>query len=87
MEESKKQILAEAGINVTKALNSFMQMEPMYEKFLNKFCLDPSFENLEQAVEVKDEDLAHLFSYFKRHQRNAGDGKALSASVRTGQPF
>ncbi len=63
MEESKKQILAEAGINVTKALNSFMQMEPMYEKFLNKFCLDPSFENLEQAVEVKDVDLAHLSSH------------------------
>ena len=62
MEESKKQILAEAGINVTKALNSFMQMEPMYEKFLNKFCLDPSFENLEKAVAVKDEDLAHLSS-------------------------
>ena len=52
MEESKKQILAEAGINVTKALNSFMQMEPMYEKFLNKFCLDPSFENLEKALDI-----------------------------------
>ncbi len=63
MEESKKIILAEAGINVSKALSSFMQMEPMYEKFLNKFCSDPSFENLEKAVKEKNEDLAHLSSH------------------------
>lgn len=63
MDSARKQKLQEAGINVSKALNSFMQMEPLYEKFLNKFCTDPSFDNLEKAVKEEDEDLAHLSSH------------------------
>ncbi len=63
MDELKKAKLSDAGIDIKKGLNSFMGIEPMYEKFLNKFCSDSTFADLEIAIKEKNTELCHRYSH------------------------
>ncbi len=55
MDEQK---LLEAGINYEAGLQRFSGKRELYEKFLNKFPGDESYENMEKALKAGDWDQA-----------------------------
>lgn len=63
MENTTKNLLTEAGINVESAMNRFLDDEEMYFEFLNDFLEDKLINKLEQAVnsgQVKESfEIAH----------------------------
>lgn len=54
MEQSTKQRLIDAGINVESGIARFMGHEELYLKFLKKFSQDTNFQELQEAVNQKD---------------------------------
>ena len=54
MDESKKEYLRQAGINVDTALERFMGNSDMYEKFLLRFFQDTNYEQLKKCVQQND---------------------------------
>lgn len=53
MEDSKKEKLLEAGVNVDVVLNRFCGNEKMMMHFILDFPQDPSFESYKSAMEEK----------------------------------
>lgn len=54
MEQEKKALLEEAGIDVAEAAARFMNNEGLMMRFLLKFPQDPNFEALRQALAAGD---------------------------------
>lgn len=54
MTERQRQILEDGGINVTDAMQRFMNNEKLLERFLKKFEADTSYGNLVAAMEAKN---------------------------------
>lgn len=54
MEESRRQILLEAGVNVETAMNRFQDNEDLLVLFLQKFADDPNFQMLKDKMQQKD---------------------------------
>ena len=52
MTDQFKEQLQSAGVDVTGALNRFMNNAGLYERFLKKFPADTSYQNLLNAVEA-----------------------------------
>ena len=50
MDESKRKVLAEVGIDVEDALERFMQREDLLERFMKKFLENFSYNELKQAA-------------------------------------
>ena len=47
-------ILADAGINITEALKRFEGNDVLYARMLKKFVEEPTYVNLERAVQQND---------------------------------
>lgn len=60
MDAIQVQKLKDAGVNTDAALSNFMNMLPMYEKFLNKFLADPTMASLVQTMADGKFQEAHL---------------------------
>ena len=58
MTDDNKALLREAGMDVSAALERFMNNDAMLEKFLKKFRNDPSYNELLEAVDARDNDRA-----------------------------
>lgn len=58
MDESKKEALRQAGVNVDEALERFMNNEALWERFLAKFPADPNPAALSAALDRGDWDAA-----------------------------
>lgn len=58
MTEQFKEQLQNAGVDVSGALNRFMNNAGLYERFLRKFPADTSYQNLLNAVEAGDSEEA-----------------------------
>ncbi len=58
MTDESRQLLIDAGMNYSSALERFMNNESMLEKFLLKFRKDLSYSKMLEAIENKDLDLA-----------------------------
>lgn len=56
MDETRKNQLQEAGINVEDALGRFMGNGSLLEKFLIKFLDDQSYGQLKEAIAAGDRD-------------------------------
>lgn len=54
MTDQFKEQLQSAGVDVTGALNRFMNNAGLYERFLKKFPADTSYQNLLNAVDAGD---------------------------------
>ena len=54
MTEQFKNQLQSAGVDVSGALNRFMNNEGLYERFLRKFPADTSYQNLLNAIDSSD---------------------------------
>ena len=54
MTEQFKNQLQSAGVDVSGALNRFMNNEGLYERFLRKFSADTSYQNLLNAIDSSD---------------------------------
>ncbi|MEG0805999.1 MAG: Hpt domain-containing protein [Lachnospiraceae bacterium] len=52
------QKLREAGINYSEGLRRFGNKADFYEKYLAKFSDDPTYNQLKEAIEQKDYDMA-----------------------------
>lgn len=58
MTDENRQLLIDAGMNYSSALERFMNNESMLEKFLLKFRKDLSYSKMLEAIENKDLDIA-----------------------------
>lgn len=58
MEESLKTRLTEAGVNLASAMQRFMNNEKMVEKYLNRFLTEKSYQELVEALNNHDVELA-----------------------------
>ena len=56
MDETIRQRLEAAGINVEEALERFMGNEMLFQRFLKKFLEDESYRKLEESVQAGDPD-------------------------------
>ncbi len=56
MEDSRKETLLRAGVNLDEALERFMGNEELLLRFLKKFTNDPSYQSLSKAM---NEEAAH----------------------------
>lgn len=54
MDESRKQALRDAGVNVEEGLERFMNNEALWERFLSKFPADPNPAALSAALDKGD---------------------------------
>ncbi len=54
MDELKKERLISAGVDLSGALERFMDNEKLYENFLRKFVTGSNFEELENAFAQND---------------------------------
>lgn len=54
MEDSRKEALLRAGVNLDEALDRFMGNEELLVRFLKKFVNDPSYESLKKAMSGKN---------------------------------
>lgn len=54
MTDQFKEQLLSAGVDVSGAMNRFMNNAGLYEKFLRKFPADPSYQNLLDSVQAND---------------------------------
>ncbi len=54
MEESRRERLLQAGVDIESALDRFMGKEELLVRFLKKFPADPNFERLQEAMARKD---------------------------------
>ena len=50
MEDSRKETLLRAGVNLDEALERFMGNEELLLRFLKKFTNDPSYQSLSKAM-------------------------------------
>lgn len=50
MEQAKRDLLVQAGVNVDSGLERFMNNEALFLKFLLRFPADPNFGQLENAL-------------------------------------
>ncbi|MCI9296647.1 MAG: Hpt domain-containing protein [Lachnospiraceae bacterium] len=58
MTADEKQKLEAGGVNVEEAMQRFMNNEKLLERFLKKFVVDGSYNDLVKAIEEKDCDKA-----------------------------
>lgn len=54
MEDSRKEALLRAGINLDEAMERFMGNEELFMRFLKKFSNDTSYQSLKQAMSEKN---------------------------------
>ena len=54
MEDSRKEALIRAGVNLDEALERFMGNEELLVRFLKKFANDPSYQSLVKAMNEKN---------------------------------
>ena len=54
MTADEKQKLEAGGVNVEEAMQRFMNNEKLLERFLKKFVVDGSYNDLVKAIEEKD---------------------------------
>lgn len=54
MEDSRKEALLRAGVNLDEALERFMGNEELLVRFLKKFSNDPSYQSLGKAMSEKN---------------------------------
>ncbi len=54
MDETKRQILADAGADVEGAMERFMNNDKLYWRFLDNFKKNPYLHDLEEALSQKD---------------------------------
>ena len=54
MDESRKQALRDAGVNVEEGLERFMNNEALWERFLSRFPADPNPAALSAALDKGD---------------------------------
>lgn len=65
--------LSEAGVDTNGALRRFNNNSALYERFLNKFPSDPTFNNVTSAFDEKDKDAALTAAHtFKGLTSNLG---------------
>lgn len=55
-----KQQLIDAGVNVDSALDRFMGLEAMYDKFLLKFLQDESYAKMTESIHSGDAEKAFM---------------------------
>lgn len=59
-----KQLIASLGIDYDEVMNRFANREDLYMKYLHKFCHDPGFQKLQNAIINKDyqevEESSHM---------------------------
>ncbi len=53
MEESRKQKILDAGVNMKSAMERFMNNEDLLVRFLKKFSQDPNYGRLKEAMAEK----------------------------------
>lgn len=70
MDEVIQKKLQEVSIDVSTALERFMNNEAMYLKYLRKFSVNPTFSELEKAIE--DNDCSASFSASHSLKGNTG---------------
>lgn len=63
MDDSKKEGLTSAGINVDAALNRFMGKEAMLQKFFSKFLTDKSYAALLDGMKNGDSEAARAAAH------------------------
>ncbi len=63
MDEKKKQLLQEIGVDIPGAMERFMQNEEMYWHFLCKLQDNTQFEELKQAIEQEDWEQSLITSH------------------------
>lgn len=63
MEQSKKDILTAASVDVNDALERLMGSEALFERLLKKFLEDSNFASLERAIDADDAKSALVFSH------------------------
>lgn len=56
MDAARKQRLTEAGLDLTGALDRFMNNEALLERFLAKFPADPNHDRLTAAIAAQDKE-------------------------------
>ncbi len=54
MDESKKELLVSAGVDLSGALERFMDNEKMYDKYLQHFTTTPNFADLQKALNAEE---------------------------------
>ena len=54
MEDSRKEALLRAGVNLDEAMERFMGNEELLLRFLKKFSNDPSYQSLKKAMDEKN---------------------------------
>lgn len=54
MDQSKKELLVSAGVDLSGALERFMENESLYEKYLQRFATNSSFSDLQNAFSQRD---------------------------------
>ncbi len=59
MEETRKRLLEEAGVDIEDAMARFMNNEALMLKMLQRFTEDKSFSRLKQAM--KEQDVSQAF--------------------------
>ena len=72
MTEQFKNQLQSAGVDVSGALNRFMNNEGLYERFLRKFSADTSYQNLLNAIDSSDFEEAFRAAHLKGRSRKSG---------------
>lgn len=59
-----KQLIASLGVDYDDVMNRFANHEQLYMKFLHKFCHDPGFQKLQNAIIIKNyrevEESSHM---------------------------
>lgn len=58
-----KEQLRNAGVNVSTGINRFMNNETLYTKFLSKFPMDNTFNNLKEQLAKKNIQEAFLAAH------------------------
>lgn len=63
MDSARKQRLLDAGLDLTSALDRFMNNEALLEKFLAKFPADPNHDRLTAAIAAGDKEGAIIAAH------------------------
>lgn len=85
MNEKQKQLLTDNGVDLSAALDCFMGMEKMYEKYLLKFLKDPTFPALFDAVGKEDREPARIAAHSLKSITGTLGFKELNTEVKAAE--
>ena len=78
MNEENKKLLLEAGVDLDRTMERFMNNEGLYLKFLKRFPEDPNFAQMKENIAGGQyEEAFQECSYIKRSFRKPGTGVFL----------